>query len=115
MKIGIKKGSGYWGINRGVNQFIKRPLIIIKVGNAMKTDKFVITALEVLLDAVLDAVVGINPKLIMVADDDKEARDGMTPEERSAIIIGLIVALISCAIVCYLRITNQIVYTPNTI
>jgi hypothetical protein len=77
----------------------------------MKTDKYAITALEVLLDA----VVGINPKQIMVADDDKEAREGMTPEERSAIIIGLIIALISCAIVCYLRITNQIVCTPNTI
>jgi len=77
----------------------------------MKTYRYVISVLEVLLDT----LVGINPKQIMVADDDKEAREDMTPEERSAIIIGLIIALIACAIVCYLRITNQIVCTPNTI
>ena len=79
----------------------------------MKTDKYVITALAILLDAV--AVVGINPKQIMMAGNDKEAREDMTPEERSAIIIGLIIGLIAYAIVCYLRVTNQIVYTPNTI
>ena len=77
----------------------------------MKTDKYVITALAILLDA----VVGINPKQIMMAGNDKEAREDMTPEERSAIIIGLIIGLIASAIVCYLRVTNQIVYTPNTI
>ena len=99
------------GINRGVNPFFKRPLIIIKVGNAMKTDKYAITALEVLLDA----VVGINPKQIMMAGNDKEAREDMTPEERKAIIMGIIIGIIACVIVCYLRITNQIVFAPNTI
>ena len=79
----------------------------------MKTDKYVITALAILLDAV--AVVGINPKQIMMAGNDKEAREDMTPEERSAIIIGLIIGLIASAIVCYLRVTNQIVCAPNTI
>jgi hypothetical protein len=81
------------------------------VGNAMKTDKYAITALAILLDA----LVGTNPKQIMMAGNDKEAREGMTPEEGSAIIIGLIIGLIACAIVCYLRITNQIVCAPNTI
>ncbi len=77
----------------------------------MKTDKYIITALAILLDA----VVGINPNQIMMAYDDKKAREDMTPEERSATIIGLIIGFIACAIVCYLRITNQIVYAPNTI
>ena len=99
------------GINRGVNPFFKRPLIIIKVGNAMKTDKYAITALAILLDA----VVGINPKQIMMADNDKEAREDMTPEERKAIIMGLIIGLIAYVIVCYLRITNQMVFARNTI
>jgi len=77
----------------------------------MKIHKYVTTALEVLLNT----VVGINSRQIMVADNDKEIREDFTPEERSAIIIGLIVGLIACAIVCYLRITNQIVCAPNTI
>lgn len=77
----------------------------------MKTDKYAITALEVLLDT----LVGIIPKQIMMIGSNKEARDDMIPEERSAIIIGLIIGLIACAIVCYLRITNQIVCAPNTI
>jgi len=77
----------------------------------MERHKYAITALEVLLDA----VVRINPKQIMMAGNDREAREDMTPEERSAIIMGLIIALIACAIVCYLRITNQIVFAPNTI
>ena len=62
------------GINRGVNPFFKRPLIIIKVGNAMKTDKYATTALAILLDA----VVGINPKQIMMVGSNKEAREDMT-------------------------------------
>jgi len=82
-----------------------------KVVEYMKRYKCAITALAILLDA----VVGTNPKQIMMADNDKEAREGMTPEEGSAIIIGLIIGLIACAIVCYLRITNQIVFAPNTI
>jgi len=82
-----------------------------KVMEYMKRYEYTITALEVLLDA----LVGIIPKQIMMAGDDQEAREDMTPEERSAIIIGLIIGLIACAIVCYLRITNQIVCAPNTI
>ncbi len=82
-----------------------------KVMEYMKRYKYAITALAILLDA----VVGINPNQIMTADNDKETRDDMTPEERSATIIGLIIGFIACAIVCYLRITNQIVYAPNTI
>ena len=82
-----------------------------KVMEYMKRYEYTITALTILLDA----VVGTNPKQIMMAGNDKEARDDMTPEERSAIIIGLIIGLIACAIVCYLRITNQIVCAPNTI
>ena len=78
-----------------------------KVMEYMKRYKYAITVLAILLDAVM----GINPKQIMMAGSNKEARDDMTPEERSAIIIGLI----ACAIVCYLRITNQIVCAPNTI
>ena len=77
----------------------------------MERHKYATTALAILLDA----VVGINPNQIMMAYDDKEAREGMTPEEGSAIIMGLIIALIACTIVCYLRITNQIVFAPNTI
>ena len=77
----------------------------------MKRYKYAITVLAILLDAVM----GINPKQIMMAGSNKEARDDMTPEERSAIIIGLIIGLITCVIVCYLRITNQIVCAPNTI
>jgi len=82
-----------------------------KVMEYMKRYKYAITALAILLDA----VVGTNPKQIMMAGNDKEAREGMTPEEGSAIIMALIIALIACAIVCYLRITNQIVFAPNTI
>jgi hypothetical protein len=82
-----------------------------KVMEYMKRYEYTITALTILLDA----VVGTNPKQIMMTGNDKEARDDMTPEERSAIIIGLIIGLIACAIVCYLRITNQIVCAPNTI
>ena len=77
----------------------------------MERHKYAMTALAILLYA----VVGINPKQLMMAGNDKEAREDMTPEERSAIIIGLIIGLIACAIVCYLRITNQIVCAPNTI
>ena len=77
----------------------------------MKRYKYAITVLAILLDA----VVGTNPKQIMMAGNDREAREGMTPEEGSAIIMALIIALIACAIVCYLRITNQIVFALNTI
>ena len=77
----------------------------------MTRRKYAITALAILLDA----VVGTNPKQIMMAGNDREAREGMTPEEGSAIIMALIIALIACTIVCYLRITNQIVCAPNTI
>jgi len=79
----------------------------------MKIQKYVTTALEVLLDVTMK----INSKQmqVMVADNDKEDEDGMTPEERRAIIIALIIAIIACSIVCYLRITNQIVCAPNTI
>ena len=82
-----------------------------KVMKYMKRYEYAITVLAILLDA----VVGINPKQIMMVGSNKEARDDMTPEERSAIIIGLIIGLIACAIVCYLRISNQIVCAPNTI
>ena len=82
-----------------------------EVTEYMTRRKYAITALAILLDA----VVGINPKRIMMAYDDKEAREGMTPEEGSAIIMALIIGLIACVIVCYLRITNQIVCAPNTI
>jgi len=82
-----------------------------EVTEYMTRRKYAITALAILLDA----VVGTNPKQIMMAGNDREAREGMTPEEGSAIIMALIIGLIACAIVCYLRITNQIVCAPNTI
>ena len=76
----------------------------------MKLYEYAVIAL-----VLLDAIMGTDFNRIMVADSDQESGEGMTPEERSAVIIGLIIALIACAIVCYLRITNQIVCTPNTI
>ena len=82
-----------------------------EVTEYMTRRKYAITALAILLDA----VVGTNPKQIMMAGNDREAREGMTPEEGSAIIMALIIGLIACAIVCYLRATNQIVCAPNTI